>query len=302
MNQGFASRLEEVIKNNDFFQRYALQQFNRINEQEEERQTMVMYQSLVGEKNTNCNRYAKIVPYDKSRIVLEDRRMGENDYINASLIVAPYGIPRHYIATQGPLRNTVVDFWRAVLEYCVPVIVCLTTETENELEKCTRYWPLGDKTMRLQEGEVRVVLRNSEEEKVNRSAGCVIREIKVEVYRQQLLVEEAKVVQLQFLGWPDHGVPDKPDKLIGLIKLARGYRASGKPMLVHCSAGCGRTGAFCVIDSAECLVRMHACAMDPIAHLTEEFRKHRTTLVQTQSQFNFCYVTLLQLLKENNEK
>ncbi|CAO3682193.1 unnamed protein product [Rhizopus stolonifer] len=225
--------------------------------------------------------------------------MGQNHYINANLIVAPHGISQRYIATQGPLRNTIIDFWRAVIEYNVFLVVCLTPVTENGSEKCAQYWPKTEKELTIQNENLRVKVQNIEEKQYDHEADCMIRKIGVGFYLNGQKIKETFVVHLQFLGWPDHGVPDKPDKLVALIRLARSYNKIFHPMLVHCSAGCGRTGAFCVIDAAEQLIKINQVVFDPIAYLTEEFRKYRMTLVETQSQFDFCYMALLKLLKED---
>lgn len=290
--------LKALVKDNDSFQEYALEQFKEINEQEEERQELEEYQCLRALEERSLNRYYNILPFDKNRVELQDARLGQGDYINASYIVPSYDIPRVYIAAQGPLRNTIVDFWRTVVEQNVPLIVCLTPETEKELEKCARYWPVGEKEMTIREGEVMVKLSNKEKEENYREADCMIRKISVSFFYQKKIVKQVSVVQLQFLGWPDHGVPHKPNKLIAFIKLARTYYEDEKPILVHCSAGCGRTGTFCVLDCSEYFIKSQPCPHDPIACLTDEFRKQRTTMVQTQSQFNFCYGALLQFLDE----
>ncbi|KAI8389424.1 protein-tyrosine phosphatase-like protein [Blakeslea trispora] len=292
--------LRSLLKDPAKFQSYAHHRFTQINRIEEERYKLPDYQHKEARKNKKLNRYSDIVPYDNNCIKLTDKRLGfsHDDYINASWIVAPHDIPRVYIATQGPTPHTLIDFWRLVVEQQVPVIVCLTAQMDGKVEKCARYWPVGDQTLEWTQHGMTVKVINVQEETENTEAACIQRTIQVSFYNQDQVVEEAKVTQLQFLGWPDHGVPKETNKVIGLIQLTRQLQEANKPVLVHCSAGCGRTGTFCVIDSAEVLVRNNPQFMlDPIFYLTDEFRKQRTTMVQAEAQYGFCYQALLDFLE-----
>lgn len=289
-----------IIADKSRFIHYAHQKFSQVNELEMQRS--LIYQHEEARRNAKLNRYFNIVPYDHNCIKLTDQRLGRttDDYINASWILAPSDIPRLYIATQGPTSSTLMDFWRLVVERHVPVIVCLTPQTENNVEKCARYWPEGDEIKRFVQDTITVIVRNIKMERKDSEADCIVRTISVEFYRDDQLVEKARVTQLHFLGWPDHGVPKETGKVIALIKLTRQLQETNKPVLVHCSAGCGRTGTFCVIDSAEALVRMNRkdCLVDPVFLLTDEFRKQRTTMVQAQPQFNFCYKALIDFIDQ----
>lgn len=290
--------VKAILQDKARFQQYVHQRFNQINEMELMRSTSPQYQHEEANRNKKLNRYFNIVPFDNNCIKLTDTRLGQSDddYINASWILAPYNIPRFYIATQGPTSTTLIDFWRMVVEKHVPVIVCLTPQMESGMEKCGRYWPLQDDDLVLKSGNgnIRVVVKNSKKERKDTEADCIVRSLAVEFYYNDEKVEQASVTQLQFLGWPDHGVPKETNKVIALIKLTRQLQEANKPVLVHCSAGCGRTGTFCVIDTAETLLRMnqHDVLIDPIFAITDEFRKQRTTMVQAESQFAFCYRAL----------
>ncbi|KAI8360760.1 protein-tyrosine phosphatase-like protein [Choanephora cucurbitarum] len=291
--------LRNLLKDQAKFQLYAHHRFAQVNDLEEERYQLPDYQHTEAQKNNKLNRYSDIVPYDNNCIKLTDKRLGptQDDYINASWIVAPHDIPRVYIATQGPTPHTIADFWRLVVEQQVPVIVCLTAQMDGKVEKCARYWPVGDQALEWTHHDVTIKVVNVAEESENEEAACIQRTIQVSFYHQDQLVEETKVTQLQFLGWPDHGVPKETNKVIGLIQLTRQLQETNKPVLVHCSAGCGRTGTFCVIDSAEVLVRNNPqFRMDPVFYLTDEFRKQRTTMVQAEAQYGFCYRALLDFL------
>ncbi|KAI9498672.1 protein-tyrosine phosphatase-like protein [Zychaea mexicana] len=268
-----------------------------------------------------------------------------DDYINASLIEPPLNIPRRYIATQGPLQSTIGDFWRMIVEKNTKLIVCLSPELENDQEKCARYWPVeseckeiplgtGDdddeqqlllnrhRTLRgllrlrnptttAKRDEARnVVVRvqNIEPEQVDREADCVVRRIQVsfvDTIKNSVIASET-VTQLQFLGWADFSVPDQTEPVIALSDCVDRLQPQGAgPIVVHCSAGCGRTGTFCVINSGLAWLRSALSSDtggsgdngevlddDLVYTLADAFRKQRTTMVQAASQFLFCYRAL----------
>lgn len=286
--------LQKLVKNPASFELYVYEEFSDINARQSARMKQREYQWDIALDNDHLNRYCNILPFDKNRV-----RLNNQDYINASFVVPPLAIEPTYIAAQGPLRHTVVDFWRMVVEQQVSVIVCLTPEIEKNMEKCARYWPEGDKEWRVINKDWMIELKNTEEV-LNDQADCIVRKISVAVCQGNTLVQRASVVQVQFKGWPDHGVPKSPDKVLEMIRLTRTFYKDKRPVVVHCSAGCGRTGTFCVIDSAERLIRQQLGPVDPILFLTEEFRKQRTTMVQTASQFHFCYSALLQFLNDKS--
>jgi protein tyrosine phosphatase len=289
--------LKSILKDSTRFKQYALQKFAQVNENEEVRSIEPLYQQLTARHNEQLNRYSNIVPYDSNCTKLTDTRFGlHGDYINASWILAPYDIPKFYIATQGPISTTLYDFWRLVVEKHVSIIVCLTPEIEKNVLKCGRYWPLENEALCLTRPDSGhyVIVKNIKKSRNDMDANCIVRTISIEMYNgQEELLETRQVTQLQFLGWPDHGAPTETNHVIALIKLTRQFEQENKPVLVHCSAGCGRTGTFCVVDTAEYLVRTKPdLLIDPIFLLTDAFRKQRTTMVQAQSQYNFCYKAL----------
>jgi tyrosine-protein phosphatase non-receptor type 12/18/22 len=284
--------LKSITQDGSRFTQYAHQKFSQIIDLEKERYGSNLYQYEEGRRNKSLNRYTDIIPFDNNCIKLTDKRLGKsnNDYINASWILPPFDIPRIYIATQGPTQSTLIDFWRLVIEKQVPIIVCLTPQIEKRIEKCAKYWPIGDEILEFNHHEGYTVKVWNTEEKRDENADCIIRTISIEYYHDTELLESTTVTQLQFLGWPDHGVPNETKQVIALVKLTRHYSEINKPILVHCSAGVGRTGTFCVIDSGEELLKLNEeLYIDPVFLLTDTFRKQRTTMVQAQAQYNFCY-------------
>lgn len=287
--------LKSILLDKTRFTQYAHQKFSRIIELEKERSVGDEYQHKEARRNEDLNRYSNIIPFDNNCIKLRDKRLGETEYINASWILGPYGVPKNYIATQGPIQSTLIDFWRLVIEKQVPVIVCLTPEIENRIEKCARYWPIGEEIKLFENEVIQLKVSNIKTERQDIESNCIVRTILVQVFDKTTgaKIESARVTQLHFMGWPDHGVPTDTKNVISLIKLTRQFQEDMKPVLVHCSAGCGRTGTFCVIDTAEALLQSNKnLLVDPIFVVTDAFRKQRTTMVQAQSQYNFCYKAL----------
>ncbi|WVW84244.1 hypothetical protein I302_106274 [Kwoniella bestiolae CBS 10118] len=222
------------------------------------------------------NRYKNIWPYDFSRVRLERPPDEDSDYINASY-VQPRGTSRRYIATQGPLDATYHDFWTLVWEQGVRVIVMITKQFEGGLIKCGNYW--GDKTYGSL--HLHVVSQTGGEDQAHqpttgfdfgpaavtpRSSSFPTgkeRNIK-RIFRltnsDQPEEPPRTIVQIQCIGWPDFDVPETPETLFNLIKdvdgaveesETTGYedRCDQPPVLVHCSAGVGRTGSFIVVDA-----------------------------------------------------
>jgi len=268
------------------------------------------------------NRYSDIIPYDRNRIKLHSKRSGNNtDYINASYIEAPQKV-RKYIATQGPLENTTEDFWCMVWEQHSHVIVMLTKEHEKGRTKCSKYWPdLNGNPLNFQELGLKVEMESEELEpsssslirtfrleKVN-SQGSVISSSQGGVSQLGDNVEIRKVTQLHFVGWPDHGVPDSPEIILNLIKKTNEFQQhyqseflNGEigPPIIHCSAGCGRTGTFCTIDSCmSMLPTPNDDGTDLIEYIVNYFREQRRTMVQTLGQFQYCYLAVLSKLVIN---
>ncbi|KAI8343502.1 protein-tyrosine phosphatase-like protein [Chlamydoabsidia padenii] len=207
---------------------------------------------------------------------------------------------RRYISTQGPLPSTFDDFWQVVWEQNSRVVVMLTKEEEMNKIKCHRYWP-SDINQAIQYGPTRLTLVSQTEHKVTGSdwKEDVIyeREFTMEKHGQPI----RNITQLHYTGWMDYGVPDNPLGTLQLVQLAdhaqRRYESASQqmiigPMVIHCSAGCGRSGAFCTIDTAlRQLSDNHNNNKDDdvLWDIIFRFREQRLSMVQTLRQFVFCY-------------
>ncbi|XP_032105593.1 tyrosine-protein phosphatase non-receptor type 22 isoform X3 [Sapajus apella] len=238
------------------------------------------YPTTVAEKPENIkkNRYKDILPYDYSRVELSLITSDEDSsYINANFIKGVYG-PKAYIATQGPLSTTLLDFWRMIWEYSVLIIVMACMEYEMGKKKCERYWAEPGE-MQLQFGPFSI---SCETEK--RKSDYIIRNLKVKFNN-----ETRTIYQFHYKNWPDHDVPSSIDPILELIWDIRCYQEDDSvPICIHCSAGCGRTGVICAIDYTWMLLKDGIIPENfSVFSLIQEMRTQRPSLVQTQSQAKY---------------
>ncbi|XP_072589592.1 receptor-type tyrosine-protein phosphatase V-like isoform X2 [Vulpes vulpes] len=234
--------------------------------------------------NATKNRYPHVLPYDHSRVRLSQLD-GEphSDYINASFIPG-YTDPQEFIATQGPLKKTVEDFWRLVWEQQVHVIVMLTVGMENGRVLCEHYWPVGSTPVTHGHITVHLLAEEPEDEWTKR-------EFQLQHRAQR---QPRTVTQLQFTTWPDHGVPEAPSALLAFVQLAREQAAATRglgPVLVHCSAGVGRTGTFVALWRL--LQQLQEERAADVFHAVYALRLHRPLMIQTPSQYVFLHRCLL---------
>ncbi|XP_032119197.1 receptor-type tyrosine-protein phosphatase H [Sapajus apella] len=241
-------------------------------------------------ENNTKNRYRNVLPYDWSRVPLKPiPEEPGSDYINASFMPGLWS-PQEFIATQGPLPQTVGDFWRLVWEQQSHTLVMLTNCMEAGRVKCEHYWPLDSQP--CTHGHLRVTLE-SEEVMEN----WTVREL------QLLQVEEQKTLsvrQFHYLAWPDHGVPSSPDTLLAFWRMLRQWldqTMEGGPPIVHCSAGVGRTGTLIALDV---LLRQLECEglLGPFSFV-KKMRESRPLMVQTEAQYIFLHQCILRFLQQS---
>ncbi|KAL4617845.1 receptor-type tyrosine-protein phosphatase H [Arapaima gigas] len=240
--------------------------------------------------NKPKNRFTNVLPYDWSRVRLTTLDGDVNsDYINASYMPGYGNNSRQYIATQGPLRSTVNDFWRMIWEQNVKAVVMVTNCTEGGRAKCEQYWPLDYTPCTY--GELGVLVTSEQKYK-----NWIVREFKV---TNKMTSGARTVKHFHFTAWPDHGVPDSTSALIEYRGLVRHHIESSfslGPTVVHCSAGVGRTGTFIALDVALQELRMEK-AVSPVA-IVHKMRLHRPLMVQTESQYIFLHQCILDSLNE----
>ncbi|XP_044625198.1 tyrosine-protein phosphatase non-receptor type 18 isoform X2 [Equus asinus] len=236
--------------------------------------------------NVRKNRYKDVLPYDQTRVILSLlQEEGHGDYINGNFIRGTDGSPA-YIATQGPLPHTLLDFWRMVWEFGVKVILMACRETENGRKKCERYWAQEQEPLQI--GLFCITL--TRETRLN--ADTMLRTLQVTFQK-----ESRPVYQLQYMSWPDKGVPGNPDHVLAMVEAARRLQGSGlSPLCVHCSAGCGRTGVLCTVDYVRQLLLTQMIPPNfSLFDVVLEMRKQRPAAVQTEEQYKFLYHTVAQM-------
>ncbi|XP_017796150.1 PREDICTED: receptor-type tyrosine-protein phosphatase N2 isoform X1 [Habropoda laboriosa] len=232
------------------------------------------------EANAACNRPGAALPYDHSRVILNDlANANHSDYINASTIKSTDHDPRNpaYIATQGPLPQTAADFWQLVWEQGSVVIVMLTRLTEEGVGMCHRYWPEeGSELYHMYEVHL-----------VSEHFWCDDYLVRSFYLKNQRTGETRTVTQFHFLSWPENGVPQSIKALLEFRrKINKSYKGRSCPIVVHCSDGAGRTGTYCLIDMV--LNRMMKGAKEiDIAATLEHIRDQRPDMVATKQQFKF---------------
>ncbi|XP_023284603.1 receptor-type tyrosine-protein phosphatase F-like [Seriola lalandi dorsalis] len=234
------------------------------------------------EVNKPKNRYANVIAYDHSRVILTpvDGVPG-SDYINANYIDG-YRKQNAYIATQGPLPETLSDFWRMVWEQRTCTIVMMTRLEEKSRVKCDQYWPSrGTETY----GMIQVTMLDTVE--------LATYNVRSFALYKNGSSEKREVRQFQFMAWPDHGVPEYPTPTLAFLHRVKASNPpDAGPMVVHCSAGVGRTGCFIVIEAM--LERMkHDKSVDIYGHVTC-MRAQRNYMVQTEDQYIFIHEVLLE--------
>ncbi|XP_032419181.1 protein tyrosine phosphatase receptor type Db isoform X12 [Xiphophorus hellerii] len=248
------------------------------------------------EVNKPKNRYANVIAYDHSRVILSSiDGVPGSDYINANYIDG-YRRQNAYIATQGPLPETFGDFWRMVWEQHTANIVMMTKLEEKSRMpsyffskvKCDQYWPTrGTETY----GLIQVTLLDT---------------VELATYSMRTFAlyksgsnEKREVRHFQFTAWPDHGVPEHPTPFLAFLRRVKACNPpDAGPMIVHCSAGVGRTGCFIVIDGMTERIK-HEKTVDTYGHVTL-MRSQRNYMVQTEDQYIFIHDALLEAVTCGN--
>ncbi|XP_032296419.1 tyrosine-protein phosphatase 10D isoform X2 [Drosophila virilis] len=238
--------------------------------------------------NRPKNRFTNILPYDHSRFKLQPVDDDEgSDYINANYVPG-HNSPREFIVTQGPLHSTRDDFWRMCWESNSRAIVMLTRCFEKGREKCDQYWP--NDTVPVFYGDIKVQILND-----SHYADWVMTEFMLCRGSEQRILRH-----FHFITWPDFGVPNPPQTLVRFVRAFRDrIGAEQRPILVHCSAGVGRSGTFITLDRI--LQQINTSDYVDIFGIVYAMRKERVWMVQTEQQYICIHQCLLAVLegKEN---
>uniref|UniRef100_A0A7N6C2S1 protein-tyrosine-phosphatase n=1 Tax=Anabas testudineus TaxID=64144 RepID=A0A7N6C2S1_ANATE len=235
-------------------------------------------------ENMDKNRYKDVLPYDATRVVLQ----GQEDYVNASHITVNItamkllsGVRLCYVAAQGPLPQTCTQFWQTVWEQQTHTIIMLTTLTERGRTKCHQYWPHPPEVKDY--GHMRVKCHSEE-----CNLAYVTRHFTLTHTKRG---EERAVTHLQYVAWPDHGVPDDPSDFLLFVSSVRERRKGEEPLMVHCSAGIGRTGVLITMETA--LTRLDKGQPVFPLDIVKTLRDQRAMMVQTTVQRNKAWIYVL---------
>lgn len=254
---------------------------------------------------SHLNRYSDILPFKHSAIKLDDENQTQNSYINANYIPGPFGEPNLFIGCQGPKSNTVLDFWRMVKQENVGWIVMLCKLQEDGRPKCDQYWPDENEVLEYDELGFKI---KSESELIQSDN---LHKREMTLINSETNEEISKVVQIQYLGWPDHGIPNKKqidDFEVTLNQTLEEYNRivndnTQQKIVIHWSAGIGRTGTLLTL--LHIIANLNKMVQEEkeiesisIFSTLRKLREHRFNLVQSSSQYLFLYEYLSKYLKK----
>lgn len=242
------------------------------------------------------NRYPDVLPLEATRVRLKKEDDDENsDYINANYVSAKDSFKnrkmQQYICCQAPLPNTFGDFWRMIWEKKSPVIVMLTNLQERNRRKAEQYWPESKETQ--QYGNILVTHKFSKHHK----GGAIIKRVFYLTHTKEPNELPHEVYQLHYTQWPDYGVPNTTDNMSDLItELDIRKKGLDDPIVVHCSAGIGRTGTFLAIHIALQKVATSKHAKFDVLKTVLQLREQRSGMVQSKDQYKFVYATIKNMI------
>eukprot|EP01130_Rhizamoeba_saxonica_P004695 TRINITY_DN1907_c0_g1_i1.p1 TRINITY_DN1907_c0_g1~~TRINITY_DN1907_c0_g1_i1.p1 ORF type:complete len:272 (-),score=32.60 TRINITY_DN1907_c0_g1_i1:142-957(-) len=231
-------------------------------------------------KYQNLNRYQSVLAIENTRVLVHDS-CGESDYINANFVSSP-SKQKNFIACQAPLPNSFDTFWRMVWDQQSRVVIMLTDLVESGDCKADQYWPNAGFPV-LYDNSLLVTYR--EKKNIVGVNNIIIREFRVTCINTNT---SRNLYQIQYIGWPDHNVPNHPQDVLTLIHTSQHFQTEESgPIIVHCSAGIGRTGTLIAVYN--CIQFLDLKGHCKINDVVERVRKERYGSVTTVDQYRFIY-------------
>lgn len=240
----------------------------------------------IKKQNRSRNRYKKMYPYDANRVILKvDEGTTNSDYINASYVHG-FDKKKEYIAAQGPFtQETVCDFWKMIWQQNCAKIIMLTNVEENGVMKCIKYWP---------ETEDMYGIYRVKKDKEETSANYTVRKFHLSSRGMT-----KAVTHFHFTAWPDKGVPRNVTSIVDFRNKVVNHDDDSKgPMIIHCSAGVGRTGTFMALDFL--IKQGEREGFVDVINCVGTMRHQRVHVVQTVEQYVFLHDALVEGLTEGN--
>ena len=296
--------IKKIIKRRDYSCELKLLKW--ITEDIEHKQTCIK----ISNTKTKLNRHNDILPYKYNCVTINNEIPNENNYINASLIEGPFKEDKNlFIATQGPLSGTLFSFWSMIIFHKINLIIMLSNIIEEGREKSECYWPIN------KENDL-IINKDNDNEKKDISEKIVLKLENEEMIENNSIVKRTfkinnlkEIIQIQIVCWGDHDIPKDNlifDKIINLlIKKVCDNRIKYPeiPILVHCSAGVGRTGTFIAIcQIIKCLEKIKLLKKEPILNVfnvVRKLREQRYSMVTDTIQYKSIYTLCINWIKEN---
>ena len=289
--------IKKIIKRRDYSCELKLLKW--ITEDIEHKQTCIK----ISNSKTKLNRHNDILPYKYNCVTTNNEIPNENNYVNASLIEGPFKEDKNlFIATQGPLSGTLFSFWSMIIFHKINLIIMLSNIIEEGREKSECYWPI-DK-------EKDLILQNENNEKI--SISLINEKIEIQdslLIRTLKINEEKEITQIHILCWNDHDIIKDEllfKKILNfLINNINDNRINFPdiPILIHCSAGVGRTGTFIAIyQIIKCLEKIKLLKKEPILNVfnvVRKLREQRYSMVTDVIQYQLIYTFCINWVKDN---
>lgn len=252
----------------------------------------------IAAENVEKNRYTNVLPYDQNRVMLHSSSGDSfSDYINASPVRVDEA-HRRYILSQGPVSESVADFWQMIYENEVPAIVMLNRLYEGNMLKCEKYFPTADHP-NLNFDDYTITLDNEEA-----MDNFIVRRLKLVKSGSETVFP---VLHVQYTEWPDFGVPESTEIFLHMLNYIKGEKVltekdSDAPVVVHCSAGIGRSGTFVLVDAVLRMIELGISQEDiRVNNILVDMRTQRKGLIQTPEQLRFAWNAIVDALASSSD-